>query len=99
MRSEKKPLELVWDPNAEKDFAWWRRHDKRIAERIEALVVDVQKHPFTGLGKPEPLRWEWQGYWSRRITDEHRLLSRRSGRTLHRSVPLHYSPKKTKRTK
>lgn len=44
--------------------------------RIDALIEDIRRQPFTGIGKPEPLKYGWQGYWSRRITDEHRLVYR-----------------------
>jgi toxin YoeB len=46
------------------------------ARRIRELVEHIREHPFTGIGKPEPLRYEWSGYWSRRITKEHRLVYR-----------------------
>src|SRR3989338_2034519 len=49
---------------------------------IDRLVEDIPKHPFAGIGKPEPLRYEWSGYWSRRITGEHRLVYRVEGNTI-----------------
>jgi toxin YoeB len=65
---------IVFHRDAFEDFAGWATTDKNIHRRIVALVLDVLRQPFTGLGKPEPLRHELQGYWSRRIDDEHRLV-------------------------
>jgi toxin YoeB len=61
-------------PKAFDDFSNWATEDKRIHQKIIVLIKDIQRNPFTGLGKPEPLRHELQGYWSRRITKEHRLV-------------------------
>lgn len=58
-----------WD-----DYQHWIRNDKRILRRINELIKAVQRDPFAGIGKPEPLRHQLQGYWSRRISDEHRLV-------------------------
>ena len=62
-------------PRAEEDLAYWKAiGNKRIMKRITKLLEDILQHPFTGIGKPEPLKGDLQGVWSRRITDEHRLL-------------------------
>ncbi len=61
-------------PKAFDDFSNWATEDKRIHQKIVVLIKDIQRNPFTGLGKPEPLRHELHGYWSRRITKEHRLV-------------------------
>lgn len=53
-------LELFWTAKAKEDLAYWQRRDKCIAAKIEALVADTLAHPFTGIGKPEPLRYEWR---------------------------------------
>lgn len=66
-------MRLVWDEAAWADYVWWQ--DRRVLRRINALVQDVQCHGNDGIGKPEPLRHGLSGYWSRRITDEHRLVS------------------------
>lgn len=58
------------------DLAWWRKRNPKVLERIEALIADIRRSPFVGKGKPEPLKHEWQGYWSRRISEEHRLVYR-----------------------
>ena len=65
---------LEFDAAAFEDLAWWVEKDRKKALRIMALVKDVQRDPFHGIGKPEPLRHEFAGCWSRRIDDEHRLV-------------------------
>lgn len=62
-------------PRAEEDLLYWKTTgNKRIMNRITKLLDDILQHPFTGMGKPEPLKGDLYGIWSRRITDEHRLL-------------------------
>lgn len=53
---------------------WWQEHDRKVVKRINTLIKDVMRDPFDGIGKPEPLKANLSGYWSRRITDEHRLV-------------------------
>ncbi|QUS60051.1 Txe/YoeB family addiction module toxin [Synechocystis sp. PCC 7339] len=65
---------LEFDPNAFDDLQWWIEHDRKQALRIMKLIKEIQRDPFTGLGKPEPLKHELSGCWSRRITQEHRLI-------------------------
>ena len=65
---------ISWHPQAWDDYLYWRQADKRILKRVNALIRDVQRSPFEGIGKPEPLKHEWSGFWSRRINDEHRLV-------------------------
>ena len=73
-------MEIVILPKADEDLQYWKRKgDKRIMNRITALLKDIVKHPFTGIGKPEPLKGEQHGLWSCRITDEHRLVYSISG--------------------
>jgi toxin YoeB len=52
----------------------WGKEDKKVFKKILELIKDIQREPFSGIGKPEPLKYEFQGYWSRRITNEHRLV-------------------------
>lgn len=60
---------------AEKDREYWKKTgNKTIMNRITALLKDMAEHPYTGIGKPEPLRYELAGYWSRRINSEHRII-------------------------
>jgi toxin YoeB len=65
---------LEFDPAAFEDLAWWIQQDRSKALRIVNLVREVQRDPFTGIGKPEPLKHEFKGCWSRRIDQEHRLV-------------------------
>ena len=71
----KKPVKnLEFDANAFEDLAWWIEQDRNKALRIINLIKDVQRDPFKGIGKPEPLKHELKGCWSRRIDAEHRLV-------------------------
>lgn len=56
------------------DYLYWQSQDKQILKKVNQLLKDCQRDPFSGIGKPEPLRHELSGTWSRRITDEHRLV-------------------------
>lgn len=67
---------ITFEINAFKQFNYWVNTDKKIFKKILLLLKDTQKNPFTGLGKPEPLKHELQGYWSKRINEEHRLVYR-----------------------
>lgn len=68
-------MEIVFSPKAMEDRDYWlQTGNKRIMKRISVLLDDIQKHPFTGIGKPEPLKGDLKGMWSRRITDEHRMV-------------------------
>ncbi|MDF1593711.1 MAG: Txe/YoeB family addiction module toxin [Desulfobacterales bacterium] len=72
-----KPVKsLEFDPAGFEDFAWWVEQDRKKALRILKLIKEVQRDPFSGTGKPEPLKHELSGCWSRRIDQEHRLVSR-----------------------
>jgi toxin YoeB len=66
------------DPGWE-DYLYWQEHDPEIFKRINSLIKDIKREPFKGLGKPEPLKGNLAGFWSRRITDEHRLVYRVHG--------------------
>ncbi|GAB4177535.1 MAG: Txe/YoeB family addiction module toxin [Coleofasciculaceae cyanobacterium] len=65
---------ITFAPEAFEQFNDWAAQDKKIHRKIVTLINDILRQPFTGLGKPEPLKHELSGYWSRRITDEHRLV-------------------------
>jgi len=65
-----------FDPEAWEDFLFWLATNRKIARRIIRLIGEIQRDPFSGIGKPEPLKGELSGYWSRRMTDEHRLVYR-----------------------
>jgi len=69
---------IVFEGDAFQDFAEWATIDKKLYKRIIDLIKDITRQPFSGLGKPEPLKHEFKGYWSRRINDEHRLVYKAS---------------------
>lgn len=87
-----------WADEAWADYLRWRAENRPVFERINRLVKSVETDPFRGLGKPEPLRHELAGYWSRRITEEHRLVYTVTGGQVHIvSCRYHYSKYKRKR--
>lgn len=67
-------MKLVFAENAWQDYLYWQAHDKKILKRINQLIQEIQREPFVGVGKPEPLKHALSGYWSRRINDEHRIV-------------------------
>lgn len=67
-------MDIYWDKTEWDDYQFWIASDKKIVKRINHLIKDSQRAPFSGIGKPEPLKLNLTGYWSRRITDEHRLV-------------------------
>ena len=71
-------MKLVFSEQAWEDYLHWQAHDPKLLLRINALIKECGRTPFTGIGKPEPLRGALSGWWSRRITEEHRLVYRPS---------------------
>ena len=67
-------MKLVFADAAWEDYLHWQQQDKKMVEHINKLIRETQRQPFTGIGKPEPLKHALAGYWSRRITDEHRMV-------------------------
>lgn len=67
-------MKIIYASQAAEDLKYWEMFDKKIVQRINQLLDDIQKHPFTGIGKPEPLKFNKSGYWSRRINQLHRLV-------------------------
>lgn len=67
-------MKVVYAGNAKEDRHYWEQNSPKILEKIDALIADIKRHPFTGIGKPEPLKFQYSGYWSRRINQEHRLV-------------------------
>lgn len=67
-------MKLIWTEESWEDYLYWQKTDKKQLKRINHLLEDIKRHPFEGLGDPEPLRHNWTGYWSRRIDREHRLV-------------------------
>ena len=67
-------MRLVFTTRSWDDYLYWQKNDKRMVRRINDLIKDIQREPFEGIGKPEPLKHQLQGLWSRRIDAEHRLV-------------------------
>ena len=65
---------LSWTKEAWSDYVYWQGQDKKTLKRINTLIIDTQRVPFEGMGKPEPLKENLSGFWSRRIDDTHRLV-------------------------
>ncbi|MEA3109144.1 MAG: toxin YoeB [Gammaproteobacteria bacterium] len=65
---------LIWTSAAWEDYLYWQGQDRKTLKRINALIQDAMRQPFEGIGKPEPLRENLSGFWSRRIDDTHRLV-------------------------
>lgn len=76
-------MELAWQTNAWEDYLYWQKADPKLLLRINELIKDCLRSPFKGIGKPEPLKGNYSGYWSRRINDEHRLVYRISQERLY----------------
>ena len=74
---------LAWTEEAWQDYLHWQKVDKKILKRINTLIKDTKRHPFEGLGNPEPLKHNWTGYWSRRINLEHRFVYKPTQETLY----------------
>jgi toxin YoeB len=84
-------MKLIFADSAWEDYLYWQQHDKRMIERIKKLIKETQREPFAGIGKPEPLKHALAGYWSRRITDEHRMVYKMDGDSmLLAQVRYHY---------
>jgi len=67
-------MKLTWSEQAWEDYLYWQKTDKRILRRINNIIIATKRNPFEGIGEPEPLRYDWKGYWSRRINKEHRFV-------------------------
>ena len=72
-------MKVTFLPQAWDDYLHWVEQDRKTLRRLNRLIEDCRRQPFEGVGKPEPLRHDWSGWWSRRITDEHRLVYRVAG--------------------
>jgi len=67
-------MTITFSENAWDDYLYWQKVDKKIVKKINKLIKEIQRTPFEGLGRPEKLRYDLAGYWSRRIDQEHRLV-------------------------
>lgn len=84
-------MKLLFAPVAWDDYLYWQQHDRRMLERVNKLIREVQREPFSGVGKPEPLKHALAGFWSRRINDEHRMVYKpEKGALLIAQLRYHY---------
>ena len=67
-------MRLLWDDRAWEEYILWQKQDKKTLKKINALIKDIQRNPFDGIGKPEPLKENLSGWWSRRIDDTNRVV-------------------------
>ena len=72
-------MKILWTDTAWEDYIYWQTTHQKILRNVNDLIKDIRRDPFKGLGKPEPLKFHLKGWWSRRITGEHRLVYRVSG--------------------
>ena len=72
-------MNVAFTPQAWDEYVYWQKTNARIVARIHELIKDITRDPYSEIGKPEPLRHALVGYWSRRITAEHRIVYRRTG--------------------
>jgi len=75
-------MNKTWSDNAWEDYLHWQTQDRKTLRRINELLRDIERDPFGGIGKPEVLKYEWQGFWSRRIDETNRLIYRISNNQL-----------------
>ena len=72
-------MKKVWDDEAWEDYLYWQTQDRKTLKRINLLIQDIDRNGYSGIGKPEPLKENMQGYWSRRIDEVNRLVYRITG--------------------
>ena len=72
-------MDIVFTKNAWDDFEYWIENDPELVVKIKELLKSIRQNPFSGIGKPEPLKYDLKGFWSRRISSEHRLVYKISG--------------------
>ena len=75
-------MKLIFSDDAWDDYFYWQKQDCKMVDRINKLIQKIKREPFSGFGKPEPLKHALSGFWSRRITDEHRMVYRVEGDAL-----------------
>jgi len=89
-------VKLLWTPEGWEDYVSCQMNDPELISKINTLIKDISRNPFTGLGKPEPLKDNYRGWWSRRISSEHRLAQRIVGKDAEKHIEIahcryHYS--------
>lgn len=84
-------MKLIFSEQAWEDYLHWQKNDRKVLTRINQLIQEIQREPFSGIGKPEPLKHALSGYWSRRINDEHRIVYKvQDGSLLLAQLRYHY---------
>lgn len=84
-------MKLIFAEQAWDDYLYWQQQDKRMVKRINDLIRETVREPFAGIGKPEPLKHAFAGFWSRRISEEHRMVYRvEKGALLIAQLRYHY---------
>jgi toxin YoeB len=91
-------MRLIFSDQSWSEYLHWQSHDPKTLERVNALIEECKRHPFKGTGKPEPLKGDLSGWWSRRITEKDRLVYRVSGRDEGQALEIaqvrfHYGPR------
>jgi toxin YoeB len=81
-------MKLVFLSQGWEDYLFWQQQDAKVVARINELLHDMIRSPFKGIGKPEPLRENWSGWWSRRINGEHRIVYRVIGRDIEQRIEI-----------
>ena len=76
-------MKLLWEDRAWSDYLYWQTQDKKTLKRINALIKDIQRNPYQGIGKPEPLRGNLSGWWSRRIDETNRIIYYEQGEVIY----------------
>ncbi|WP_417603477.1 Txe/YoeB family addiction module toxin [Owenweeksia hongkongensis] len=69
-------MKLCFVDESWEDYLYWQKIDKKMVSRINRLIKEISRTPYEGIGKPEPLKFKYRGFWSRRIDDEHRIIYR-----------------------
>ncbi|MCK4401902.1 Txe/YoeB family addiction module toxin [bacterium] len=75
-------MKLIFSEHAWDDYLYWQRTDKKIAKRINVIIKDIKRNKYEGIGKPEPLKHNLSGYWSRRINSAHRIVYKIEGNSI-----------------
>lgn len=76
-------MKYIFVDESWEDYLYWQKNDKRMLNKINQLLKDISRTPFSGKGKPEPLKYKYKGFWSRRIDEEHRLIYRVTNDEIH----------------
>ena len=76
-------MKILFTSKSWEDYLYWQNNDRKILKRVNDIIKDIIRTPYEGIGKPEPLKYDYNGYWSRRINQEHRLVYKTDNNTLY----------------